>query len=364
MVETSRTIAYNDERVIDRYTEKRPLYEKFVLHLADLVRGLMDKAGIEVHAVEHRAKSVESFRDKIRRPGKHYGNPLQDVSDLVGVRVILYYEEDVRKVCNLLKREFIIVKSQSADKAKMRTEDRFGYLSDDYVAKLSKSRQRLSEWAKYKELKVEIQVRTVLQHAWAAYSHKLYYKQESLFSEQYRRRLVRLAGLLELADEEFGDLKKQALTRSRRAKRQLSQGRYGLKVNLTSVTEYVRTSEVVARIAKMFKKFGFQINDHFDNAEQLTLVAVRLQLNTIAKLNSALKKSVAELDSFLPAFIHEKFGEGKSQWSISPVAGDPDHWATVALLQSVAKDLSTQELRRLVSWGEEYLNAVISARHT
>ena len=162
MVETSRTIAYNDERVIDRYTEKRPLYEKFVLHLADLVRGLMDKAGIEVHAVEHRAKSVESFRDKIRRPGKHYGNPLQDVSDLAGVRVILYYEEDVRKVCNLLKREFIIVKSQSADKAKMRTEDRFGYLSDDYVAKLSKSRQRLSEWAKYKELKVEIQVRTVL----------------------------------------------------------------------------------------------------------------------------------------------------------------------------------------------------------
>ena len=170
--------------------------------------------------------------------------------------------------------------------------------------------------------------------------------------------------MLELADEEFGDLKKQALTRSRCAKRQLSQGRYGLKVNLTSVTEYVRTSEVVARIAKMFKKFGFQINDHFDNAEQLTLVAVRLQLNTIAKLNSALKKSVAELDSFLPAFIHEKFGEGKSQWSIFPVAGDPDHWATVALLQSVAKDLSTQELRRLVSWGEEYLNAVISARHT
>ena len=130
------------------------------------------------------------------------------------------------------------------------------------------------------------------------------------------------------------------------------------------MTEYVRTSEVVARITKKFQELGFQVNDRFGNADQLTSAAVALQLRTIAGLNSALKKSVAELDSFLPAFIHEKFGESKSQWSIFPVAGDPDHWATVALLQSVAKDLSVQKLRRLVPWGEEYLNAVISARHT
>ena len=364
MVETSKMISTYVESAVKEYSIKRATYEDFSSRLEDLVRDLMDKAGIEIHTVEKRAKSVESFREKIKRPDKTYVNPLQDVSDLVGVRVILYYEEDVRKVCTLLKREFVIDKSRSEDKAKVLAEDQFGYRSIHYVVKLSKSRQRSSEWAKYKELNAEFQVRTVLQHAWAAISHKLQYKVESQIPSRDRRRLVRLAGLLELADDEFSDLKKQMSATSRLIKRQLAQKKYGLDVDLASVTEYVRTSEVVARITKKFQELGFQVNDRFGNADQLTSAAVALQLRTIAGLNSALKKSVAELDSFLPAFIHEKFGESKSKWSIFPVEGVPDHWATVALLQSVAKDLSTQELRRLVSWGEEYLNAVISARHT
>ena len=140
MVETSKIISTYVESAVKEYSIKRTTYEDFASRLEDLVRDLMDKAGIEIHVVESRAKSVESFRKKIQQPGKAYVNPFQNVSDLVGVRVILYYEEDVRKVCTLLKREFVIDKSRSEDKAKVLAEDQFGYRSIHYVVKLSKSR--------------------------------------------------------------------------------------------------------------------------------------------------------------------------------------------------------------------------------
>jgi putative GTP pyrophosphokinase len=362
MVVTSRMIAPNVESVVNGYAVKWLVYDEFASHLADLVQDLMGKTGIESHAVENRAKSVESFREKIKRPGKAYVNALQEVSDLAGVRVILYYEEDVRKVCRLLEKEFLIVRSQSADKAKLLAEDQFGYRAVHYVIKLTNPRQRLPGWARYKGLKAEFQVRTVLQHAWAAFSHKLQYKTESHIPKQGRRRLERLAGLLELADDEFSDLKNQLMATSRRNKAKLFRGMYGLEIDLSSVTEYVWSSEVIAGIMSRFRKFGFQVNSQLANADQLTSVAIGLRLPTIASLDSALKKSLAGLDGFLPMFIHKNFGDDKNKWRVFPVGGDPDHWAAVALLQSVAKDLDKDTVRRLVLWGEEYIDAVLLAK--
>jgi putative GTP pyrophosphokinase len=364
MVETSRMITSNVGSVVDGYAVKWPVYHEFASKLADLVRDQMGKVRIEFHDVVYRAKSVESFRDKIKRPGKVYVNPLQEVSDLAGIRVILYYEKDVQKVCRILKKEFSTVRSQSVDKAKLLADDQFGYRDPHYVVKLSKSHQRLTGWGKYKGLKAEFQVRTILQHAWDAISHKLDYKPESPMPRQNRRRLARLAGLLELADDEFSNLKKQAVAESRLIRGKLSRQIYGLDVYLESVTEYVRRSEVVGRITSKFREFGFQVNDQLANASQLTSVAISLQLRTIASLDSALKKSLTGLDGFLRMFIHKKFGDSKNKWIVFPVGGDPDHWATVALLQLAAKDLDKDTVRRLVSWGEEYIDAVLLAKRT
>ena len=74
------------------------------------------------------------------------------------------------------------------------------------------------------------------------------------------------------------------------------------------------------------------MNGQLANASQLTSVAIGLQLPTIASLVSALKKSLAGLDGFLPIFIHRNFGDDKIKWSVFPVGGDPDHWVIVALL--------------------------------
>lgn len=361
MAKTSQVSGLDLDKASEDYSKLRQDYEDFTSRLERLVQELIVKSKIDLHAVQSRAKSVESFRKKIERPGKAYLNPLQEVSDLAGVRVILYYEEDVRKVCRLLEKEFKIEQTQSEDKSKTLADDQFGYLSIHYVVKLTRSREKLPEWTQYKELKAEFQVRTVLQHAWASISHKLQYKRESQIPKSDRRRLVRLAGLLELADEQFSSLKKQLPETSRRIKKNVAQKKYRVGVDLASVTEYLRTAEAITQLAKKFKKHGLQVIAQLGNAEQLTSIAIGLQFNTIARLNLYLKKSLADLDSFLPAFIHERYGESKHQWAIYPVGGDPDHWATVTLLQSVARDRESKQLRQLVSWGDEYFNTVVTA---
>ena len=112
--------------------------------------------------MESRAKTVESFKGKVEREDKDYTDPLNEITDLSGVRIISYYNSDVDEISNLIRREFEIDEKNSVDKRKIDEEDRFGYQSSHLVVSLSDSRQDLFEWSAFKGLRAEIQVRTVL----------------------------------------------------------------------------------------------------------------------------------------------------------------------------------------------------------
>ena len=78
------------QSVVERYRSLRPLYEGFALKLAALIRDVLEANNIKYQIVESRAKDVSSFEEKISGPGKSYGHPLKDISDLCGCRVIVY----------------------------------------------------------------------------------------------------------------------------------------------------------------------------------------------------------------------------------------------------------------------------------
>ncbi|MFZ0052394.1 MAG: hypothetical protein WAK96_11525, partial [Desulfobaccales bacterium] len=82
-------------------------------------------------------------------------------------------------------------------------EDRFGYQSIHYLVKLTDQRSRLPEYEPFGNAIVEIQVRTILQHAWAEIEHDIQYKSASVIPTEIRRRFTALAGMLEIADREF-----------------------------------------------------------------------------------------------------------------------------------------------------------------
>lgn len=129
------------------------------------------------------------------------------MTDIAGVRVITYYTEDVDRVSKIVESEFKIDYNNSIDKREALEPDRFGYCSVHYVVEMSPSRLKLREYQIFEGLKCEIQIRSVLQHAWAEIEHDLGYKSEIGIPKDIRRNFSRLAGLLEIADKEFQEIR-------------------------------------------------------------------------------------------------------------------------------------------------------------
>jgi len=199
------------EHFVQEYTKLRPLYKNFTQQIVELLKMLLDSANIKPHAIEGRTKEVAAFREKIIRSDKRYDDPLAQVTDLSGVRIIVYRIDDIQSVASLIESEFTVNRNDSASKGIELEPEEFGYQSLHYVISLSRERRKLPEWSKVRDLYAEVQIRTVLQHAWAQISHALQYKHEVEMTRDLRRRLARLASLLELADEEFSAIFKGKL---------------------------------------------------------------------------------------------------------------------------------------------------------
>lgn len=192
-------------QLLEAYDGSRGLYEDYCRTLASLMETLL-RSGVQIHAISHRAKSRESLAEKITRPDKSYST-LGDITDLAGVRVTTYFADDVDKAAEVIRREFLVDELASIDKRQYADPDRFGYRSLHFVISLRPNRSNLPEHARFAELKSEVQVRSILQHAWAEIEHDLGYKSAAGVPAELRRRFARIASLLELADDEFTSIR-------------------------------------------------------------------------------------------------------------------------------------------------------------
>src|SRR3954468_21645000 len=163
---------------IEAYEKERPRYEKLGEHLKQAIESAARKLGLTV-IVSARAKEVHSFATKITDPEKDYPAPLDDVTDLCGVRVILLTLHDVNKMCAWVRRNFDINDEHSGD-TRARLKDReFGYRSIHLVGPIREpvtDALLMAIPSDHRKLTVELQIRTVLQHAWADSYHDLGYK--------------------------------------------------------------------------------------------------------------------------------------------------------------------------------------------
>ena len=330
------------------FTTLRPTYVRFVEKLELLLEELLQLSNVRYHAIEGRAKTVESFYEKLNRPGKQYVDPLNDIPDLAGVRVVLYTTDDADIVSQLIDTEFDVDASQSGDKRKILAPDQFGYLSVHKIIALGPDRASLREWEGFAQLRAEVQIRTVLQHAWAAISHRLQYKRENEIPAKFRRKLTRLAGLLELADEQFVDLKKEEKKVRESVSARVSAGESTVALDRLSVLEYLRTSRDVASIAQTASAVGLGTDELVVEGDiQLVSIAQLLGLLDLGALSNAIKRASER--------AAEVFAElAKSNYK--NMAGDSDHWAAVLLL---AKDRGEQINPKDVPWTlEDYTDLI------
>ena len=185
------------------YAKVRPLYESLAQEVQHILETKLAEAGLQPASISHRAKDVDSFAEKITR--KHYSNPLQQTTDLAGVRVVCTYESELPKAAEVIEANFDVC--ERVDKARDLGVDRMGYNGKAFVVRLG-TRYAGGRYENITNLPCEMQVRTILQDAWAIIVHQLDYKNEEATPERLRRDLYNVASLLEVAQKIF-DLVKE-----------------------------------------------------------------------------------------------------------------------------------------------------------
>jgi ppGpp synthetase/RelA/SpoT-type nucleotidyltranferase len=208
--ETERDFDFDahSHAAVAHYLERRSFYESLAVVIKQVVQACLEGREIKVHSVEARAKDPVSLRKKAAQPSEgdpskpKYRDPLLEITDLAAARIIAYFPNTLGEIDKILRDEFQVV--EHSDKgAELIQEERFGYQSVHYLVKLNGARARLPEYEQFADSIAEIQVRTILQHAWAEIEHDIQYKSTAVIPTEIRRRFMALAGVLEMADREF-----------------------------------------------------------------------------------------------------------------------------------------------------------------
>ena len=189
------------------YAQLQPEVEELAHRLAAWLQTVLDDAGIDYLNIAARGKGVASFALKTTRSDAGrpcYADPLRDVTDQIGVRVLTYVSGDVAAVAGLIADQLPVVSDLDLG-LQTASAGRFGYASRHLQVALDPSWTNGPTPAGVRVSSAQIQIRTVLQHAWAQFEHDIRYKgtiPEEL-APDLDRRFTLAAGLLELADREF-----------------------------------------------------------------------------------------------------------------------------------------------------------------
>lgn len=192
--------------ILDEYREKLPTYKLLESTINSLLNSTITHNSLVVTAIDTRIKSEASLAGKLELKGHKYSS-LEDITDIVGARIITFYTDDVDKVAALIGNLFDIDWNRSVDKRKMLDLKSFGYQSLHYICRLPKRVYSHIEHPELNSIWFEIQMRTTLQHMWATMDHDTGYKSGIEIPKEYLRTMHSLAGVLELVDEEFSRLR-------------------------------------------------------------------------------------------------------------------------------------------------------------
>jgi predicted RNase H-like nuclease/ppGpp synthetase/RelA/SpoT-type nucleotidyltranferase len=189
------------QRAVEEYAARQPGLVTVAAEYVALVTSVLDEAGINYLSVTGRAKSVDSFAAKAARTVDGmpaYTDPLTEIGDQVGVRVITYVRADVAAVADVLGTQVRVLDDRDLGR-ETASQGRFGYAS------------RHLQVAREDGVVAQVQVRTVLQHAWAEFEHDIRYKGAvpAEHAHDFDRRFTLAAGLLELADQEFTTIRER-----------------------------------------------------------------------------------------------------------------------------------------------------------
>lgn len=181
------------------------------------------------------------------------------LTDLIGLRVICSYDDEIYKIKNIFKENFNIL-SETDKSEKLTQNNKFGYKGLHLDVKLKSDRANLKEYEKIKDFQVEIQIRTIIQHAWSSLEHKILYKKENI--PELNRAAERLAALFEIADSEFIRLRDKTEELKSESEKIIESKEKTEKQTINSITFY-------QFLRKKFDKYNFLEKRSTDFLEEI-----------------------------------------------------------------------------------------------
>ncbi len=278
------------ELILENYDNEKANYESYAISLERLLCELLSSQNMKVHSITSRVKDRKSLAEKIESKDSY--SCLTDITDIAGVRIITHYADDVDLIAKIIEKEFKIDKLNTIDKRKSLDPDRFGYLSLHYIVSLNSERSLLAEYTKTKELKAELQIRSILQHTWAEIEHDIGYKAGIGIPDEIKRQFSRLAGLLEIGDSEFINIRNELVKYQKNVGKKISANNTAVSINKISLTEYMKSSEIISKIKSQVKE-KYKISFSMNYQNRMDFVLNNLSYVDLTSIND-LDKSMRE----------------------------------------------------------------------
>lgn len=292
--------------VLAEYDRVAPELERYGETLrARLEAWLRADEELKLHSVTLRLKSRDSLARKLARPDRTYAS-LWDVTDLVGLRVITYFEDGVDRVGELVEARLPVDFAHSTDKRDSRDAARFGYRSLHYVCRLDGAPLPA-------EARLEVQARTVLAHAWAEIEHDLGYKAGDAVPSDVRRRLNRLSGLLELADQEFVAIRHALGAYADALPRRIASGDDAVPIDLLSLQSLLDAPIARDLDADIARRLDRPLGDFAFYPDYLVRMLAAAGITTVAAARAGLEQHAREL----VAMVQPYFGFAHATWQLS-----------------------------------------------
>lgn len=286
----------NQPDLLAEYQSLTPRLSQALGAIERRLQDVLSDPELKVHSLASRLKSESSFKQKIARPDRTYRS-VYDVTDILGLRVITYFEDSVEEIGRLIEKNFDVDFTNSTNKLRNQDFERFGYRSLHYVCSVPE----------VQGLRFEIQIRTILQHAWAEIEHDLGYKTISGVPGVIRRRFSQIASILEIADREFVAIRQDVNAYEKTLRLSNVEGRANLPLDLLSL-EAALDHDVIAKLDRSLAAF---LHLPFSNEaffpEYVLEALLSAHLKTVDDVVEAVRRHEEHLENFVEPYF--KFAE-------------------------------------------------------
>ncbi|MBP2534087.1 GTP pyrophosphokinase [Agrobacterium tumefaciens] len=263
-----------------------PRHTRLTDSVVAITKNLLEDNSIDFLSVTGKTKNIESVKEKIKR--KNYKRPSVDMTDISGVRIILFVESDITKVSSIVSSSFEVDSKNSSNKDRALLSNQVGYRSVHYVCDLGKERAKLPEFRGLDGLKFEFQIRTVLQHAWAELAHDRSYKFRGNLPDELQRSLYLHAGLLEIADKGFSEIAQGIDIYAAELNKSYKDGNLDFPIDSISLTEFIENWS---------KNHNFPLEDTYVHSELNELIRELhgFEIDTVSQLEELIPENYSEV---------------------------------------------------------------------